>query len=152
MANPPISVHVTTHGFFFRGNPVGSIHMSIYDALQEMAEVGASAAATQLTEGHGLLPYAHMVSVGSGRSYEVPPAALQKSIEPRLVKAGRGAVFKGRARVIQGAKGFEPVRMYGGKINQKYRYMYRAAAAAQAFADSKASEWASRAARWLNAA
>ena len=147
----PVEVVVTTKGFFFRGNPVGSIHMSIYDALQEAAEVGASAAATQLTVGHGVLPYAHKVYV-KGTYYDVPPGALRDSIEPRLVKAGRWAVWTGRASVIQGARGYEPVRAYGWVINRKYRYMFRAAAAAQAFVNAKASEWASRAARWLSAA
>ena len=51
-----------------------------------------------------------------------------------------------------GARGFEPVRMYGRKIDRKYRYMYRAAAAAQAFANGQAATWAARTARWLSAA
>ena len=152
MAKQPVEVIVTTSGFFFRGNPVGSVHMSLYDALEEMAEVGASAAASQLTPGHGLLPYPHTVYLPGGRRAEVQAGALQASIEPRLVHAGRLAIFRGRAYVIQGARGFEPVRLYGRKIDRKYRYMYRAAAAAQAFANGQAATWAARTARWLSAA
>jgi len=151
MVKSAVEVVITKSGFFFRGNPVGSIHKSIYDALEEATEAGASAAASQLSVGHGVLPYAHDVYI-NGTPHSVGAGALRASIEPRLVKAGRFAVWTGRAAVIQGARGYEPVRVYGGKVNRKYRYMYRAAAAAQAFANSKAGEWASRAARWLSAA
>jgi len=151
MPRNPVEVVITKSGFFFRGNPVGSIHKSIYDALQEATEAEASAAASQLSVGHGVLPYAHDVYI-NGTPHNVPAGALQASIEPRLVKAGRFAVWTGRASVIQGARGYEPVRVYGGKVNKQYRYMYRAAAAAQVFANSKAGQWAARAARWLEAA
>jgi hypothetical protein len=133
MARAAVEVVITQHGFFFTGNAVGAVHMSIYDALQELAQVGASAAASELVIGHGLLT-----------------GSLQASIEPRLVKSGRAAVFRGKAAVIQGAKGHEPVRFYGGKIDKKYHYMSHAASAAQSYAGSQASNWASSLMAWLS--
>jgi len=132
MAKGPLEITVTGSGFFFTGNPVGWVHMSIYDMLQEVAEVGASAAASQLYPGHGVLT-----------------GELQASITPQLSIASRRAIFKGRARVIQGARGFEPVRYYGWKIEKKYKYMTPAARAAESYASSHASTFASNCARGL---
>lgn len=152
MARAAVEVIITKHGFFFTGNAVSAVHMSIYDALMELATVGASAAASELSVGHGVLPYPHMVNLPGGRHAEVRAGALQASIEPRMVKAGRTPIFRGRASVIQGAKGYEPVRLYGGKINKLYRHMYRGAAGAQAYATSQAATWASDLSAWLSRA
>jgi len=133
MAKAPVGLTVTTSGFFFTGNPVGWVHMSIYDMLADVSAVGGSAAAGQLSPGHGVLT-----------------GNLQASITPRLVKASRGAIFKGRAAVIQGAKGYEPVRRYGAKIERKYKYMAPAARAAEAYAESRAAAFSSNVAKGLN--
>lgn len=133
MARAAVEVVITKHGFLFTGNAVGAIHMSIYDALLEVAQVGASGAASELHVGHGVL---------SGE--------LQASIEPRLVKSGRAPVFRGHASVIQGARGHERVRLYGGKINKLYHHMNKGAAAAAAYAGSQASTWASNLNTWLS--
>ncbi len=133
MARAVVEVIVTKTGLFFTGNPSGAVHMSIYDALQELAQVGASAAASELVVGHGLLT-----------------GSLQASIEPRLVQSGRTPVFRGRASVIEGARGYEPVRRYGGKINKKYHYMNRAAGAAAAYANSQSGTWAGNLVAWLS--
>jgi hypothetical protein len=126
------AVTVKATGFFFTGNPVGWVHMSIYDALEDVMDVGASAAATQLTPGHGLLT-----------------GELQASITPRLAKASRGTIFKGRANVWQGVRGYEPVRRYGSKIERKYHYLSRAARAAESYANGHAGAYASACAKGL---
>jgi hypothetical protein len=113
------SVRVTYHGNFFSRNPVGQFHRNAYRVVEDVTEIAASAAASQLAPEHGYLT-----------------GALQESIAPRLVKAGRSPVFRGRGRVIAGSRGHEPVRRYAGKIERKYHFLARAARAAQSWADS----------------
>jgi len=133
MAKAPVGLTVTTSGFFFTGNPVGWVHMSIYDMLADVSAVGGSAAAGQLSPGHGVLT-----------------GNLQASITPQLSYANRRATWTGRARVIQGARGYAPVRRYGAKVERKYKYMAPAARAAEAYAESRASRFSSDVAKGLN--
>lgn len=111
-----VKVAITYQGFFFTGNPVGRLRRNLYrDVLPEVAEVGAAAAAANLTPGRGLIT-----------------GALRASIEPRLVQASRYNNFTGRARVIAGAKGAPPGekrnRAAAATVQRKYRLMFRAAA------------------------
>jgi hypothetical protein len=113
-------------GLFF-ANPVGQLHRNIYTVLEEAAQAGAGAVAAQLTEGRGLVT-----------------GALQASIEPRLVRAGRyGATFQGRARVIAGAKGAAPGelrnRAAAASVQKKYRFMFRGGALLQAWLNAERS-------------
>lgn len=151
MARQPIEIRVTTSGFLFTPKAVASVHRSIYDALDDVATAAASAAAGELYVGHGVLPYAHKVSLGGGRYAEVQAGALQASIEPRRkIRHTGGVVWTGQSYVIQGGRGFEPVRMYGAKINKLYRQMYRGGAAGQAYANANGFHWATRMAGWLS--
>lgn len=150
----PIELKVVTSGFMFTPKAVGSVHRSIYDAMFDAATVAASAAAGELHVGHGVLPYAHKVWIPGGRSAVVPAGALQASIEPRRkVRHTRsGGIWTGLAHVIQGARGFEPVRFYGAKVNKLYRHMYRGQAAGSAYASAHGYQWANSIARWLSRA
>jgi len=144
-------ITVTTSGFFFTGNPVGYVHIAMYADMKEVTEVGASAAANALSVGHGVLGYSHnVVWKSAGLNERIPSGYLRDSIEPRLVKASRGRFFKSRGVVVQGARGYEPVRVFGWKIDKKYHYMNAGARAAQSYADAHASAWASGIARGLN--
>jgi hypothetical protein len=115
-----VKVTVETKGLFFK-NPVGQLHMNIYDVLEEAAAIGADSARSQLRPGHGYLT-----------------GNLHDSIQPRFVNATRTTKFTGRARVIAGARGYELVRRYAGRIDRKYRYMANAAKAVRSWADSGA--------------
>ena len=114
-----IRTTVELKGLFF-ANPVGQLHRNVYDVLQQAGDVGANSAREQLQPGHGYLT-----------------GALHDSIQPRLVSAMRtGVRFGGRARVVAGSRGYEPVRRYAGKVEAKYRYMANAAKAVRSWADS----------------
>jgi hypothetical protein len=111
-------------GLFFQ-SPVGQLHRNIYTVLEEAAQAGAAATAANLTEGRGYVT-----------------GALQASIEPRMVKAGRfGSTFQGRARVIAGAKGAAPGelrnRAASATVQRKYRYMFRGGSLLQAWLNSE---------------
>ena len=150
---PATGIVVSTSGFFFTGNPVGFVHISMYDDAEDVVQAAAAAAASSLSVGRGVLGHSHKTTWKSaGLSEVIPSGYLRDSIEPRFVKAGRGRYFKARAAVIQGARGYEPVRVFGWKIDKKYHYMNAAARAAQSYADAHASGWAERIARGLNRA
>ena len=113
-----IRTTVELKGLFFK-NPVGQLHRNVYDVLQEASEVGAEGAREQLQPGHGYLT-----------------GNLRNSVVPRLVKSTRtGTKFGGRARVVAGSRGYEPVRRYAGKVERKYRFMANAARAVRSWAD-----------------
>ncbi len=119
-----VKVAVTYNGFFFSGNPVGRMRRNLYrDVLPEVIEVGAAAAAANLTPGRGLVT-----------------GAMRASIEPRLVQASRYSNFIGKGRVIAGARGAAPGelrnRAAAATVNRKYRFMYRAAALTQSWVGS----------------
>jgi hypothetical protein len=124
------SVQVSYHGRFFERNPVGQLHRNAYRVVEEVTEIAASAAASQLVPEHGYLT-----------------GALQESIAPRRVRATRSPGFRGRGRVVAGSRGHELVRFYAGKIEKKYHFMARAGRAAQSWADSNRSRIAAMLAR-----
>lgn len=154
MAKQPIEIRVTTSGVLFKPKAIASVHRSIYDALFDAATAAASAAAGELYIGHGVLPYPHDVSWGPLGPFLMPAAALQRSIEPRrkVRHTSRGLIWSGWTYVIQGAKGYDPVRFYGWKINKKYRHMYRGQAAGEAYARANGFQWGRDMATWLSRA
>jgi hypothetical protein len=114
-----IRTTVELKGLFFK-NPVAQLHRNVYDVLREASEIGAEGVRSQLQPGHGYLT-----------------GAMYNSVAPRLVPSTRsGMRFGGRARVVAGAAGHEPVRRYAGKIEQKYRVMRNAAGMVRSWADS----------------
>jgi len=128
-----VRIDLKTSGLFFK-NPVGQLHRNIYDVLREAAEIGASDARGQLQPGHGYV---------SGK--------LHDSIVARPVKATRSAVrFGGRYRVVAGSAGYEPVRRYQAKVERKYRFMRRAAAAVRSWSASNRHHIESTLARKLS--
>jgi hypothetical protein len=128
-----VKLTVKTSGLFFK-NPVGQLHRNIYSVLSDAGEFGVSAAREQLQPGHGYL---------SG--------ALYDSISWSPVKASRGGVrFGGRARIVAGSRGFEPVRRYQGKVERKYRFMANAAKAVRQWADSHRGQISATLARRLS--
>jgi hypothetical protein len=129
----PIKLAVSFRGRFFLGDPVGQIHRNASTLLQDVTAMGASRAAGQLVPGHGYLT-----------------GALHDSIQPRLLKATLSPVFRARGRVIAGARGYERVRLYAGKIEKKYRFMAQAARATQSWVDARRSWLAAILARDLS--
>lgn len=117
-ARSAFQVTVTTSGLFF-ANPVGQLHMNIYDVLDEAANVGVDTARSQLQPDHGYLT-----------------GNLHDSIQPRFVNATRGVAWTGRAKVISGARGFETVRYYAGRMERKYHFIREANKAVKAWMES----------------
>lgn len=124
---PPMKVQVEFHGVFFQSNPIGRFHRNQYDVITEAGEVAVDLARSQLQPGHGYL---------SGD--------LHDSIAFRPVRASRGTSFAARGVVVAGTRGFEPVRRYGRKIEQKYSYMRRAAAMARSWVSSNGGRIAAK--------
>lgn len=118
MARAGITTTVELKGLYFR-NPVGQLHMNIYDVLEEAGKIAQDSARSQLQPGHGYLT-----------------GELHDSIQPRFVNATRGVRFTGRARLIAGARGYERVRFYAGRIDKKFHYMRYASGAIKSWAGS----------------
>jgi hypothetical protein len=125
-----MKVTIDYSGNFFTRNPIGPFHRNQYDLIREVGEVAVEAARERAPVSGG----SHrVVWKAIGMDTMVRSGSLRDSIAFRPKRASRGARFIGRGIVVQGARGYEPVRVYGARASQKTRHMWRAASVARAW-------------------
>lgn len=133
MPSPPLGVEVETSGFFFRGNPVGRLHLNMYGVLRDLGQIGVEAAQSRLFPEHGYVT-----------------GNLHDSIRARPERMTRGMNPVGRLVIIQGMKGYELVRRYGRKVEAKYHHIRDASRDVQQYVDSHAGPLSDQITRGLD--